>query len=170
MLAVSKPSNPPSTKLSSEFVQWPKLDSQGNSLEDLSGARNSPSEKTRAVDWRDRLAKEKNAGGGGGAASAQIISDNEEDDLDGEDDEMNAAIEKKMSSNRLLANHGSDKEDPANPSMIKFKSSLFNRNVVVVNNTLKRMMKSDKELEDEDDEEDGLIIYLLNKKFYLTLK
>ena len=178
MLAVNKPSVPPSTRRSTELVDWPKLDNHGNNVEDVTKKNISPEKHpvaAGAVDWRARLAKDKTGGGGGNkAAVPPSISDNSsEDDLDREDEEMLAAIRSKMEEGPRTRGPGEQSEPGTedHQNMLKFKSSLFSRNVMVVNNTLKKLMKSDKELEEDEDEEDGRVLcgtLLFGELVYVT--
>ena len=152
---------PPKTQ---DISDWPLLDSRGNSLDDLGRPRPQKKAPVKAeknhIKWREKTPETEDE-----SHPAPIPVDelefSDEDDLDGEEEEMEAIIQNKIGNaerNYMYPEHEPGKQNPAKPPMLKFKASLFSRNVLVVNRALRKFMNKEKE-DDNTEEEQGLSFY-----------
>ena len=153
---------PPKTQ---DISNWPLLDSRGNSLDDFGRPQKKApvrAEKNH-IKWREKTPETDDE-----EHPAPIPVDeleySDEDDLDGEEEEMEAIIQNKIGNaerNYMYPEHepGKAGNNPAKPPMLKFKASLFSRNVLVVNRALRKFMNKEKEPEDQEEDEQGLSFY-----------
>ena len=170
--------NQPAPK-AQDISNWPLLDSRGNSLDDLGSGSRAPKKvpvkaEKNHIKWREKTPETEDE-----AHPAPIpveeLDFSDEDDLDGEEEEMEAIIKNKIGNserNYMYPEHEPGKHDPAKPPMLKFKSSLFSRNVLVVNRALRKFMNKDKEKEEERREEElgsfNFYSFLLSSIFFRT--
>ena len=144
---------------SRDIADWPLLDSRGNSLDDIGRPKKQP-ERNAISNWERQRTPEtddENPKQITRAVPRMLMDDgaqsdedelSEEDDLDGEEEEMRNAIRNKMGNpdrNYMYPEHAPARSDPAKPPMLKFKASLFSRNVLVVNRALKKFMNKGEE-------------------------
>jgi len=162
---------------SRDIADWPLLDSRGNSLDDF-GPRPqksiAPPEKN-SLRWREKTPETDDERDVVPVLPPSDDEFSDEDDLDGEEDEMQAAISNRMGNaerNYMYPEHDPRKANPAKPPMLKFKASLFSRNVLVVNRALKKFMNKDQQEVDQNEDEEGLhvllFLLLLQSSFYLV--
>ena len=162
--------NQKSPQKSRDISDWPLLDSRGNSLDELGPAstakRNPPDQnkvrfRERTPETDDELAEARAIADGLGGQRAPrkrvTLSDTDDDeDFDEDDDGLDEVIQNKMRTERnyMYPEHEPGKSNPAKPPMLKFKASLFSRNVLVVNRALKRLSIRPKNNDDADASED----------------
>ena len=151
-----------------DIDEWPLLDSRGNTLDNIgpkgkyvaTGPRRGSAEKNR-LRWREKTPETDDE-----RTIVPVKSKTYDDDLDSDDDldadedeEMNLAIKSKIGNaerNYMYPEHEPVKSSPSKPPMLKFKASLFSRNVLVVNRALKKLMDRNEPVKkNSDDEIDG---------------
>lgn len=158
--------------------QWPILDSRGNTLDEVAKpkvaktsnepqrrgdnmahrTKQSNAEKNK-INWREATPET----GDEGKESEDDIDDrySEDDDIDDDDGVMGNKIP--TDRNYMYPAHDPTKRDPSKPPIMKFKPSLFSRNVLVVR-AMKKLEKMGpikpraSSREDEDDEEGGIFV------------
>ena len=161
---------PPKTQ---DISNWPLLDSRGNSLDEVGRPHKKVPVKAEKnhIKWREKTPETEDE-----SYPAPIPVDeleySDDDDLDGEEDEMEAIIQNKIGNaerNYMYPEHEPGKHNPAKPPMLKFKASLFSRNVLVVNKALRKFMNKDKEPEDSEESEQGKFVwYFINRTVTLS--
>lgn len=157
---VLEPNKPPPK--AQDISDWPLLDSRGNSLDDLGRPRPSkkpPAEKNH-IRWRERTPETDDESRHPAPVPVDELEFSDDDDLDGEEEEMEATIKNNMGNserNYMYPEHRPGKQNPAKPPMLKFKASLFSRNVLVVNRALKKFMNKEKVEEEEEERREELM-------------
>lgn len=158
-----------------DIADWPLLDSRGNSLDDLGSSKPRKAKKPAVeaeknkLPWRGQTPETDTDEEDSRPRPPPVdeLEYSDEDDLDGEEEEMEAAINFKNRAgnterNYMYPEHDPAKQDPAKPPMLKFKASLFSRNVLVVNKALKQLLNKNKDEEMEEEHEGRLVFFFFS--------